>query len=83
MKRPNKRTAGKNSRRRGLKRGVRELGVRALFAIPSFLMVLKNYEKLIGQVLNYFLGFFNQAFVTFMNFLSALDSTAIFKIGNV
>jgi|GEM_PF-6869245 hypothetical protein len=83
MKRPNKRTTKNQSKRKGFRNGVKELGVRALFAIPSILLVLKSYEKLVGQALRFLSSFFNQALAMFMNFLSMLDSTAILKIGSV
>jgi hypothetical protein len=83
MKRPNKGTTFKISKGRGLKGGAGELGVRALFALPSILLVLKSYEKLVGQALGFLVALFNQALALFVNLLCMLDSTAIFKIGNV
>lgn len=68
---------------RSFKNGAKEIGWRILFAIPSFLLVLKSYEKQIVQALGSLVGLLNQTFLQFMNFLGTLDSLAIFKIGNV
>jgi hypothetical protein len=62
---------------------VKELGVRAVFAIPSILLVLKSYEKFVGQALGFLVSFFNQGIAMFMNFMSMLNSTAILRIGSV
>jgi hypothetical protein len=83
MKRSDKRHAQKFPWKWSFKNHAKEIGWRILFAIPSFLLVLKNYEKQIGQVLSLLVGFLNQTLMLFMDFLGTLDSSAILKIGNV